>query len=74
MKKITLNEMIITCEACGNVKRFHVNSQKDCDKIFNDFKCENNCGRNFYSFITVGSVNRNDYSVSNVNLQLAIAK
>ena len=55
---IVLNEMIITCEACGNVKHYRVSSEADCDRIFSNFHCENNCGRNLYSFITVGKVKR----------------
>ena len=61
MKKISavvINEMIITCEACGNVKHYSVNNEADCNRIFNNFRCENNCGRNLYSFITVGTVKR----------------
>lgn len=58
MQGISLTELIITCESCGNVKRFRINSQVDWEKIFRNFKCENNCGRNLYSFITVGTVNR----------------
>lgn len=56
MDQIQLSELIITCEACGNVKRFSVFSQEDCDQQIQDFHCENNCGRNMYSFITVGTI------------------
>lgn len=58
MQNIRINELIITCESCGNVKKYRISSQDDCEKIFHDFKCENNCGRHLYSFITVGTVNR----------------
>ena len=74
MKNIKINEMIITCESCGNVKRFRAHSQEDCDKVFKEFKCENNCGRNLYSFIAVGSLERKTYHIPEVNLQYAIAK
>lgn len=56
MDQIQLSELIITCEACGNVKRSSVFSQDDCDQQIQDFRCENNCGRNMYSFITVGTI------------------
>ncbi len=58
MQNVRVKELIITCEACGNVKKYRVTTQSDCDQIFRNFKCENNCGRNLYSFITVGTLNR----------------
>jgi len=58
MRDIRIRELIITCESCGNVKKFRVNSQHDCEQIFHNFKCENNCGRQLYSFISVGTVSR----------------
>jgi len=58
MQHIRITELIITCESCGNVKKYRVSSQEDCEKLFHNFKCENNCGRQLYSFITVGTVNR----------------
>lgn len=54
MQDIEYNQLIITCEACGNVKRFTVASQDEYERIFRDFHCENSCGRNLYSFITLG--------------------
>ena len=56
MEKIDVKELIITCEACGNVKKFSVRDEKECEKIFREFTCQNNCGRNLYSFITVGTL------------------
>ena len=72
MKRIILNEMIITCESCGNVKRYRVQSQEECDRLFREFQCENNCGRNLYSFITLGSLQRN-FETPNMYLRLASA-
>ena len=60
MKTIEVKELIITCEACGNVKKFIVKDESESQRIFDEFKCENNCGRNLYSFITVGTINRAD--------------
>ena len=74
MKNIKVTEMIITCESCGNVKRFRVGSQADSEAIFKNFHCENNCDRNLYSFITVGSVARDEYEIAPVDLQFAMAK
>ncbi len=59
MERIDVKEFIITCEACGNVKNFMVKSEQDAELIFKQFSCENKCGRNLYSFITVGTLKRN---------------
>ena len=65
MSNIHITEMIITCEACGNVKRFQVKSQHDCDGILNNFACENNCGRSLISYFTIGSlVRETNYQIS----------
>lgn len=58
MKSVIVTELIITCESCGNVEKFRITSQDNCDEIFRNFKCKNNCGRDLYSFITVGTVER----------------
>ncbi len=74
MEKVNVYEMIITCESCGNVKRYRVHTQDDCDRLFKNFQCENNCGRNLLSFITVGSLDREELIVPDLNFQYAIAK
>jgi hypothetical protein len=56
MQDIEYTQLIITCEACGNVKRFTITSQEDYERIFHNFHCENSCGRNLYSFITLGTL------------------
>lgn len=58
MDHISIDELIISCESCGTVKKFKVKNQVDCDKIFHNFRCENNCGRSLYSFIEVGTIER----------------
>ena len=58
MDKIRYRELIISCEACGTVKRYKITSLQDCQRIFKDYKCKNNCGRNLYSFITIGELRR----------------
>lgn len=55
---IEYTQLIITCEACGNVKRFVVHTQSESERLFREFHCENSCGRNLYSFITVGTLKR----------------
>lgn len=60
MHEIEFTNLIITCEACGNVKRYLVRSQEECDRIFREFRCENGCGRNLCSFITLGTLKRQD--------------
>lgn len=74
MQKVNVYEMIITCESCGNVKRFRVHSQEDCDRLFKNFHCENNCGRNLLSFITVGTIDREELITQDMNFQYAMAK
>ena len=70
MKSINVNELIITCESCGNVEKYRISSQDNCDEIFRKFKCKNNCGRDLYSFITVGTVLRQPIPLQ-VNLAAA---
>ena len=56
MDGVKVQELIVTCEACGDVKHYAVESQDDVERIFGQFECENKCGRSLYSFITVGSL------------------
>ncbi len=60
MSGIDMKQLIITCEACGSVKRYTVSSQDESDRIFREFQCANECGRNLYSYITVGVLHRNN--------------
>ncbi len=59
MERVEFTEMIITCEACGSVTRFTLKNPQDADQIFQQFQCENGCGRNLYSFITLGTLKMN---------------
>ena len=63
MDNIKIKELIISCEACGTVKKFEVNSQVECEQIFHNFRCENNCGRSLYSFIQIGTLERKQLSI-----------
>ncbi len=56
MEKVHYTDLIITCEACGSVKKYIVQSHTDAEKLFAEFQCENGCGRNLYSFITLGTL------------------
>ena len=56
MEAIHYSELIIACEACGSVHKYRVIDQYDAEKIFQEFECENGCGRNLYSFITLGTI------------------
>lgn len=58
MQGVQYTELIIACEACGSVKRFTVKNHEDAEKLFRDFQCENGCGRNLYSFISLGTLHR----------------
>ncbi|MCA9733301.1 MAG: hypothetical protein H6696_00735 [Deferribacteres bacterium] len=64
MEEIYYNEFIITCEACGNVKRFTVEESDDTESLFQNYQCENGCGRNMLSFIKLGllQIGENDVS------------
>jgi len=55
---IEYTRLIITCESCGSVRRYVVRNQEESQRIFREFDCENSCGRNLYSFITVGTLKR----------------
>ncbi|NIA29699.1 MAG: hypothetical protein GXO75_05360 [Calditrichaeota bacterium] len=57
-------DLIITCEQCGEVKYFHAANDSSVERIFTSFHCSNNCDRSFYSYITIGQINMDDYSFS----------
>lgn len=54
MEDIHYNEFIITCEACGGVKKFTVHDRDDTDTMFHEYQCANGCGKNMLSFIKLG--------------------
>ena len=58
MQTVEVKEIIITCEACGSVKKFTVKADEEAERLFEGYSCENKCGKNLYSFITVGSLKR----------------
>lgn len=56
MNEVLYTDLIIACEACGEVKNFTVANQSDADKLFYEYRCPNGCGRQLYSFITLGTL------------------
>ncbi|MCJ7811826.1 hypothetical protein MUP95_00715 [bacterium] len=58
MTKISYQEVVITCEACNTVKKFPVQEYDECLAIFHEYHCPNGCGRNLYSFFTVGKIEK----------------
>lgn len=56
MTEISFKELVITCEACNTVKKFPVRDYHECEQIFKGYQCPNGCGRNLYSFFTVGNL------------------
>jgi len=58
MTDIIYQEMTITCEGCRAVQKFKVTAYEECLEIFNDFQCPEGCGRNLYSFLTVGKMKK----------------
>jgi len=58
MAEISFQELVITCEACNTVQKFPVRDYAECEKIFKGYQCPNGCGRNLYSFFTVGHLQK----------------
>ena len=58
MADITYQEVVITCEACKTVNKFTVDDYEQCVDIFKKYHCPNGCGRNLYSFFTVGKIKK----------------
>ena len=54
MEEIHYNEFIITCDACGGVKKFPVHDSDDTATLFHEYQCVNGCGKNMLSFIKLG--------------------
>ena len=63
MMEIIYQEMTITCEGCRSVQKFKVADYEECLEIFNGFLCAEGCGRNLYSFLTVGKMKKTAQSV-----------
>ena len=54
MVEAEYHEVVITCEKCETVKKIDVEKYEECIKKFEEYKCPNGCGRNMYSYFTVG--------------------
>ena len=58
MPEISYQEVLITCEACKVQKKFTVENYEQCLDIFKNYQCPNGCGRNLYSFLTLGRIKK----------------
>jgi hypothetical protein len=58
MEDIHYREMVIVCEACHTVQKLPVEKYDDCLDLFHAYNCPNGCGRNLYSFFTVGQLKK----------------
>ena len=56
----TLN-LIITCEGCGEVRRFKAESEHQARIIFQDFRCSKGCEQSMHSYITITEIALEDY-------------
>ncbi|MBN2417009.1 hypothetical protein JXO52_14300 [bacterium] len=54
MVEAEYHELVITCEKCETVKRIKVKTYDECLEQFRLYRCPNGCGRNMYSYFTVG--------------------
>jgi len=64
MAHIVFQEMVISCEACNTVKKFSVKTDIECEEIFKNYHCSNGCGRNMYSYFSVGRLMADKESAS----------
>ena len=56
MPGIQYQELVITCEACDTVEKYRVSEYDECLSLFREYQCPNGCGKNLYSFFTVGLI------------------
>lgn len=57
------HELVITCEKCKTVTRMDVGTYEECLERFSEFQCPNGCGRNMYSYFTVGRYKEKNVSI-----------
>ena len=48
--------LIISCEACSEVRYFNAASDDEAAALFSTFICKNGCDRSYYSYITIGQI------------------
>lgn len=58
MTEISVQELVVTCESCQTVKKIPIKEYEDCEQLFQAYECPNGCGRNLYSYFTVGHVRK----------------
>jgi len=56
MTQVVYQEMVISCEACNTVKKYSVKTDQECEHLFKNYHCPNGCGRNMYSYFSVGHI------------------
>jgi len=69
MNEVLYTDLIIACESCGEVKKFTVANQSNADDLFRDYRCPNGCGRQLYSFITLGTLKFPEETNSNSKVE-----
>ena len=57
-----MRRLIIMCEECGDVRHFDASSEQQVEDLYKRFICSNKCDRSFYSYITIGEIEINQYS------------
>ena len=48
--------LIISCEACGEVRYLDAASDEEATRQFKEFCCKKGCDRSYYSYITIGQI------------------
>ncbi|MBD3374622.1 hypothetical protein GF406_06265 [candidate division KSB1 bacterium] len=48
--------LIVTCESCGDVNRYQVNSEDQVEQILNHYTCKNKCNAQYCSYILIGTI------------------
>ena len=56
MVRVVYQELVISCEACNTVKKYAVKTDQECEQLFKKYHCPNGCGRNMYSYFSVGRI------------------
>ena len=56
IEPIASQTLIISCEACGEVRYLDAGSDEEVSQLFADFHCKKNCDRSYYSYITIGQI------------------
>jgi hypothetical protein len=55
-ESIAPQTLIISCEACGEVRYLDAASDEEAASQFNSFRCKKGCDRSYYSYISIGQI------------------